>query len=213
MGRREGVFRGPEPATIAEQVAQQGVLPGILRRRVAEKVLPPPSHPVVVANEVLEVAVRQPRGALELRGEGRGSPGVVGDEMRIPARTGDIRGRVRRKLTRVYRDVESAVLKEPGGREADNATAEHGSHAGAAALADLVGGEVRGAPGERDATPAVPVVVDEQLVVAEWLGVDAEAGRTKRPEPHDGADDPFGGDQHALEPVSRITATIQCVRL
>ena len=69
-----------------------------------------------------------------------------------------------------------------------------------------------GTPGERDATPAVPVVVNEQLVVAKWLGVDAEAGRTKRPEPHDGANDPFGGDQHALEPVSRITASTGSAR-
>ena len=155
---------------------------------------------MAIAKKRLKVAVREPGGSLELGIKPGRSAGVVDDKVWVPEGSGDVRGRIRWKIARIDRDLESVSLQQSRGRETDDATAQYCDRASPAARGDLFDGEIGRAPGQRHAGAAVSVVVNEQLV-AERLGPNDEARGAKRTKSDVGADDPVRGDENPSEPA------------
>jgi len=123
--------------------------------------------------------------------------GRVHDRCWAPLPARDVRGRVGRQLLRVDRDLGPALLQEPRAGQAHGAAAEDGE-ALLSRLPGLLHRQLGAAPGERDPAAAVAVVVDDRLL-AQLLRAHHEAGRSKRPQADDGADDPVLGDAHARQ--------------
>ena len=97
--------------------------------------------------------------------------------------------------------MEAPLLQETRGRESHDAAADDRAVA-AGALHPFVDGELRGAPRKGDPGAAVPVIVDDYFI-AKLLRAHDEAGRAKRAESDDRADDPVGRHVDAREPEGR----------
>ena len=80
---------------------------------------------MAIAKKRLKVAVREPGGSLELGIKPGRSARVVDDKVWVPEGSGDVRGRIRWKIARIDRDLESVSLQQSRGRETDDATAQY----------------------------------------------------------------------------------------
>ena len=171
-----------------------------LRRRqlVDQRIVVEPRHAVMRAGEQLQLAIGDVGGAPVLRVPFRRPP-IVFDQARRRREAGErhVRRHVGRDRHRVDRDVEAAPLELPRAREPDRSAADDRR------LPRLMlGRELRrhqpGAPGERHAGAAVPVVVHEQLVV-QLVRLEDEAGIAMRPQADGRPDDPVPGRVHRRE--------------
>ncbi len=128
----------------------------------------------------------QPRVAL------RRAPVLVHDRGRRPLTPRDVRRGLGRQVLRVDRDFPAALLQEARAGQSHRAAAED-RESFLARRPRFVDGQLRGAPGERDAAAAVAVVVHDRLV-ADLLRADLEARSPVGAQADDGPDDPVLGD-------------------
>ena len=163
-------------------------MPGFGAQLVDQRVVVEPRDAEVRPGQQLQLPVRDVGGAAVLRVPLRRPP-IGFDEAGLRREPGErhVRRHVGRHGQRVDRDVEAAALELPRAREADRSAADHRR------LPRLMlGRELRrhqpGAPRQRHAGAAVPVVVHEQLVV-ELVRLQHEAGVAMRPQADGRADD------------------------
>jgi len=156
-------------------------------QRVHQRVIVEPGDTEVRPGEQLQLPVRDVRGAAVLRVPFR-RPLVREHEAGLGGEPGQrhVRRHVGRNGQRVDRDLEPAALELPGAREADRPATDDGR-----LPRGMLRGELRrhqaGAPRQRHARAAVPVVVHEQLV-AELLRLQDKASVAMRPQADGRAD-------------------------
>ncbi len=144
------------------------------------------------------MAVRQPRGTIELPIEGRTCLSRLEYTERRPLGTGRVRRGVGWEVSGVNRDVPTSTLKQPRGGEAHHPAANHRRLA-RFDLRGLVNRQVRGPPGKGDSPAAVPIVVNHELV-ANSLGAKHEPRGPIGPEPNHGSNDPVTRDGDRSKP-------------
>ncbi len=147
----------------------------------------------------------QARGAYEGKFVLRPGLAGIGDRVRLPLRSGDVRCRVGRQLTSVDGDAPAAALHQPRGRQPNGSTAQHGAatRTSGVTLKRQLHGQVRGSPRQSHAGATVPVVVHNQQLV-EPLRLYPEAAATERAQTDHGADLTFWCHLHARQPAPRI---------
>jgi hypothetical protein len=115
-----------------------------------------------------------------------------------PLRAGDVRRGFGRHVTRVDPHLESALLQHARRGQSDHTASEHGC-VDVTLSADGISREQRGTPRQGDTCAAMPIAVNEHLAL-HLLASKREAGRPKRSQAGDRADDAPFVDQHRREP-------------
>src|SRR5262249_57865372 len=108
-------------------LGRNGEIPRLLLRLIADQKEIDPANAVTLADEVLKVAMGEPRRLLDAADDFAGVVRVIHQRGDAKQRGRDIGGRIGWNLLGIDGDIESAVLQEARGGEADRATADHGS--------------------------------------------------------------------------------------
>src|SRR5215472_118986 len=172
----------------------------------AQEIIANPPHAVFRSEQRLIAAISKLCSLQKLVHELRGLLFEVEDREGMPLAAGDIGGGVRRKLARVNRDRQAAILQQPSRRQSDRSASEY-RHRGRRLARKQSRSQLRSAPRQRNARSSMTVVVYDQFV-SQFLGFHHKSGWPEGAETDDGSDFAVRRDHHrsktAVIPGKRI---------
>lgn len=171
------------------------------KRPVCQHVVADPPHAVTVANQPLEIAVGMLHGGPKFGIKGGGYRFAIEHRGGRPLSAGDIRRGPGRQVPRINGHVPALAPHQDSACQTDGTAADDGA-ASTSGLKRELHREVGCAPGERDSSAAMAVVVHDGLV-AESFRPDDESGAAKRPESGDSPDYAVRRYLHATEGKTR----------